>query len=460
MNPKGLARENLQDTLHGEWPGVFVTAAWHSLAWLAAANLVGVLLATLLLFPGLNNWLGEWTYGRWMPVHINLQLYGWCSLPLAALLMKVYQVDLEPVARWSRAAFWAWSAALTVGSLSWLTGHSSGKLFLDWTGYARVFFPTAIALLWLLLAWSLRCHWTDKENSPRLVRMIKTTGLALLFLVPLVLYWSADPRVYPPVNPATGGPTGASQLESTLAIVAILLMLPFAISHRKPASSRWRSIAGTAFAVEVLLCIALGRGNNSHHRPAQFLSLGSVLLWVPLIPAYYRSFEWPANSRRWQLGWLCWWVLLVPTGWCLFLPGLLDHFKYTDGLVGHALMAMAGFVTSLLIFLLVVLLGEDGKIFAARWAFIMWHGSTLGYIAIMFLSGWIEGYNPMFAMVPGAGRNVIYSARLVLGALMTVASLSWLLRASRLVRAQPASVRPEASMDLPAARDLASAKAL
>ena len=172
-----------------------------------------------------------------MPVHINLQLYGWCSLPLVALLMKVYQVDLEPAARWSRAAFWTWSAALTVGSLSWLTGHSSGKLFLDWTGYARALFPTAIAFVWLLLAWSLRCHWTGTENLPRLVRMIKTTGLALLFLVPLVLYWSADPRVYPPVNPATGGPTGASQLESTLAIVAILLMLPFAISHRKPAVS-------------------------------------------------------------------------------------------------------------------------------------------------------------------------------------------------------------------------------
>ena len=54
MNPEGLTAENLQDTLHGERPGVFVTAAWHSLACLAAANLVGVLLATLLLFPGIE----------------------------------------------------------------------------------------------------------------------------------------------------------------------------------------------------------------------------------------------------------------------------------------------------------------------------------------------------------------------------------------------------------------------
>jgi cytochrome c oxidase cbb3-type subunit 1 len=152
--------------------------------------------------------------------------------------------------------------------------------------------------------------------------------------------------------------------------------------------------------------------------------------------------------------------LLVPSGWCLFLPSLLDHFKYTDGLVGHALMAMAGFVTSLLIFLLGVLLGEDSKIFDAKWAFIMWQASTLGYIAIMLISGWIEGNNPMFAMVPGAGRNVVYSVRLVLGSLMTVASLSWFLRASRQARAQPATVNSDARMDPAAAQAIARAKAI
>jgi hypothetical protein len=62
---------------------------------------------------------GPWTYGRWMPVHINLQLYGWCSLPLAAFPLKLYQADRWPAAQWSRTALWAWSVALTAGSLSW-----------------------------------------------------------------------------------------------------------------------------------------------------------------------------------------------------------------------------------------------------------------------------------------------------------------------------------------------------
>jgi len=439
---------------------VFVAAAWHSLAWLATANLVGVLLAILLLFPGLNHWLGTWTYGRWMPVHINLQLYGWCSLPLVAFLMKVYQVDSAPAAQWSRTAFWTWSAALGIGSLSWLTGHSSGKLFLDWTGFARVVFPLAMGLLWLLLAWSLRRHWNDQKNLLRRTHVLKVAGLVLLFFVPLALYWSADPAVYPPVNPDTGGPTGTSQLESTLAIVAILLTLPFGISRRKPASRRWFLIAGVVFAAEALLCLVIGRGSVSHHRPAQFLSLGSVKLWVPLVPAYYGGFEWARSTRRRRLTWLVWWAVLVPSGWCLFLPGVLDHFKYTDGLVGHALMAMAGFVTSFLIFVLVALLGEDGVIFEAKWAFVAWQASTASYIAIMLIAGWMEGNSPMFNMIPGTGRNVIYSVRLALGTLMTIASLSWLLRASRLALAPSPKVNPEMSTELASVRDLAGAKTL
>jgi cytochrome c oxidase cbb3-type subunit 1 len=117
---------------------------WHSLAWLVFANAVGVLMATLLVAPRLNGVLGEWTYGRWIPVHLNLQLNGWCSLPLVAFLFKVYGADREGVAQWCRPALWIWSSALAVGSLSWLTGHSSGKLFLDWTGFSR-----ASLSLWL-----------------------------------------------------------------------------------------------------------------------------------------------------------------------------------------------------------------------------------------------------------------------------------------------------------------------
>jgi cytochrome c oxidase cbb3-type subunit 1 len=423
-------------------PRVFAFAAWHSLAWLVFANAVGVLLALLLLVPRLNDLLGEWTYGRWMPVHINLQLYGWCSLPLVAFLFKVYGADREPAAKWVRPILWGWSSALAFGAFSWVTGHSSGKLFLDWTGYSRILFPLALAALWLLLASSFACEWKGRTKSTVYSRATKLISLALLLAVPALIYIAASPDLYPPINPDSGGPTGASQLESVLVIVAILLLLPFGLTRRNPKQLPDRKIprawqvnaAWIVFAAECLLCLGLGRADVSHHRPTQYISLGSLLVWLPLAPAYYGAFEWHSNTLRWRIALLCWWSILIPSGWCLFLPGVLDHFKFTDGLVGHSLLAMAGFASSLLIFVMVQLLGEDGWIFNTVWSFYLWQCSVLAYVLLMFFSGWREGFAPAFASVPSPARNAIYVLRLLLGVLMLVASGDWLIDSSSLLR--------------------------
>lgn len=110
--------------------GAVETAAWHGLVWLAVANIIGVWLAIVLLIPSAGGCLGEWTYGRWMPVHLNFQLYGWLNMPLVAWLLKLYRADQPPYARWSVAALWMWGLALILGAASWLSGHSTGKLFL------------------------------------------------------------------------------------------------------------------------------------------------------------------------------------------------------------------------------------------------------------------------------------------------------------------------------------------
>jgi len=418
-------------------PKVFAFAAWHSLFWLFFANAVGVLIATLLLVPALNRVLGEWTYGRWMLVHLNLELYGWCSLPLLAFLFKVYGADREPAAKWCRPALWVWSTALGIGALSWLTGHSSGKLFLDWSGYPRILFPLALAVLWLVLVLALVSEWNATPKPALSARSAKLIGLVLLSAVPILIYLAASPSTYPPINPDTGGPSGASQLESTLVTIAILLQLPFGLTHRKTRQSWQTTIAWSIFAAETLLCIALGRADVSHHLPIQYLSLGSLLVWLPLTPIYYSAFEWRRNTRRWRIAFLCWWSALVPTGWCLFLPGVLDHFKFTDGLVGHSLLAMAGFVTSLLIFVLVQILGEDGWIFNGTRSFYAWQGAVLAFILLMTFSGWREGLDPSFAIVPSTARNAVYLLRLLCGILMLLASGGWLLAASRLLRYSP-----------------------
>ena len=411
-------------------PEILVAATVHSLVWLVVANLVGVLLATLLLFPGLNGYLGEWTYGRWIPVHLNLQLYGWCSLPLVVWLTRVYQADRLPASKWSRAAFWAWSTALLTGAASWLQGHSSGKIFLEWQGFSRVLFPLATFVLWLVLAWSLRCQWHSPENTDLWVRIGKVAGLAGLLTVPFALYWAAGTSVYPPVNPDTGGPTGVSLAESTLGIVIILLLIPYGLNRRPKAVKRFIQSAWAWFVFSTGLLLALGHGNESHHRFAQILGLGSLLPWMFLLPAYYNSFDWPATSVLWQRACFFWWGVLLASAWLVFLPGVLDRFKFTDALVGHSHMAMAGFISSLNVFLLVTIVEAGQDVFNSPWAFAAWQAGTLGYVVLMFVAGWIEGGDPAFTIVPGIGRNVIYMARLLCGGMMSLTSIYWLIRVS------------------------------
>ena len=179
----------------------------------------------------------------------------------------------------------------------------------------------------------------------------------------------------------------------------------------------------------------MSRGDVSHHLPSQYLSLGSILVWLPLAPAFYAIFQWHDNTQAWRTALLWWWGFLVVSGWVMFLPGVLDHFKFTDGLVGHSLVAVAGFLTALLAVVLVQLLGDDGWILTRRWSFHMWNWSVLAYVVLMFIAGWIEGNDPAFTIVPSLARNVLYALRLVTGILMLVSSAEWLVATSALLRA-------------------------
>jgi cytochrome c oxidase cbb3-type subunit I len=411
------------------------TAAWHALLWLVIGNAIGVMLALLLLIPSMNAVLGEWTYGRWMMVHVNILLYGWCGLPMLGWLFRIYEADRGPVAAWCRPVLWTWSTALFLGSLTWLSGHSSGKLFLDWSGYARFAFPAAMLTLWLLLAVSLVLAWNSARNKSWSAHATKIIGLATLLAVPFAIYVASSPRLYPAINPSTGGPTGESQLESSLGVVAILLIVPFGVARREPGRQWPLIISAIVFAAEALLCVSMNRGDMSHHLPSQYLSLGSLLAWLPLVPAYYATFQWHENVRSWRTALLWWWGFLVVSGWAMFLPGVLDHFKFTDGFVGHSLVAVAGFLTALLVVVIVQLLGDDGWVLTRRWSFYMWNWSVLAYVVIMLIAGWIEGSDPAFTSVPGLTRNILYSLRLVTGVLMLISSAEWLIAASALLRA-------------------------
>lgn len=396
--------------------------ARHALGWLVAANVVGVLLAMLLVWPELNGPLAPLTYGRWMPLHLDWQLYGWCSLPLVGALgaWLIRSGDTRGE-EWFEGALTAWSVALVLGGVSWLGGVTSGKLFLDWSGWARPWLPAAMLVLWLGLAMA---GWRRRKELSRGAWGLRVAVLAALLAAPAVLFWSMARDVYPSVNPDSGGATGAALLGSTLALVAIAGWLPHALGlarRRDGRASDWifwiaLIVAGGVFA-------AVDRGDASHHATGQIIALGTLLAWVPLVAYYFSGFTWPVAARRWLRAAAVWWAVLVTTGWGVFLPGASERWKFTHVLVAHAHLAMAGVVTCVGAAVLAGLGRGPGGGAGAFWT---WQAATVAHLAALVGLGAGEGLDAS-GFFGGAGWvRALMAARLVAGAGMLAASMAWL----------------------------------
>jgi cytochrome c oxidase cbb3-type subunit I len=398
-------------------PAGLSTALRHALGWLVFGNAVGLYLSLLLLFPNLQ--LAQWTYGRWMPVHLNAQLYGWTSLPLVAWLFSIYQVDSSKVRVWAPAAVWAWTAALALGVFHWLGGTTSGKIFLDWKGGALWGFVAAQVMLWLVLA----VAWRERSGAwNKTRRFASLAGLAGLALVPVSLVFAASPAVYPPVDRTTGGPTGSSLLGSSLIVVGLMLMLPrlAAVSlGKKKSPGIW-----IFFAVSWIVFGVTEAMGGTHFQTVQIGAMLFLLPWVWWIPLDWAGFSWPEGSAVWRVAMFAWWALLVISGFLMYLPGALDHLKFTQGLVAHSHLAMAGFTTSFCVLLLVLL---TGKRIGGGWSVALWHAAALVMIVTLALMGWKEGDGQTWMLEQPAWRAWGMGVRSACGGLMLWISVHWLL---------------------------------
>lgn len=382
----------------------------HALAWLTVACGVGLLMSLLLLFPGLNSALAPLTYGRWMPLHLDLVLYGWLALPLVALLLRAYR----PPERAAAIAIQVWSGSLVAGAASWLMGRTTGKAFLDWQGIARLAFLANLAFLALVLAAGLvrRRSW----------------GLAALWAgllgVAAMMASATSTRTYPPVNPATGGPTGASLLGSTLAVIAIFLATPLIL--RLPRLSPSLPV-GSIFGAHAAFFAFVGLGDQTHREPLQIAAVASLLVWAWLLPRWLGRFDWPEGSRPWLLAFLAWGGALLASAVPMFLPGLLDRIKFTNALVGHAHLAMAGMATSFAALLLTVLGGDlsDGT------SFVLWHAGNAAHVAALAGAGALEAVDPGIVFRGDLPITFLYVLRAAAGAAMLAAAARWTARAVR-----------------------------
>ena len=431
-----------------------------------AANLVGLLLACLLLWPEFNDTLAPFTYGRWMPVHHNAQLYGWCALPLVGLLLRAFLEPGPAASRHTLFALVSWSAALAFGAASWLDGQASGKLFLDWAGPARIGFPLALCALWAVLAHhtfarlaggvqsskfkvqsskapsSAPSPFRNPQSTFRISQfphLLRFALLAVLLLVPTVMHFSAGPRTFPPVNPDSGGATGVSLYGSTLGLLLVFAGVPWLIALPLRPGARRSRLTWPVLAAALAVFATANHGHGSHHDRDQILTLGLLFLAPPLLAWDWSRFVWRPAARGWLIASLVWGVLLVTDGWITFLPDNSERLKFTNGLVAHSHLAMAGLLTSLnAVFLLH--LGDSPRVqcaLGARAPFWLWQLAAGIHISVLLALGWQEGASPW--LVHGGGDVVrhAYTVRLLAGAAMTVASIWWLMALLQPTRKRP-----------------------
>lgn len=412
-------------------------ATVHALTWLCVACGIGLLLAILLLVPGLGQALGPLTYGRWMPLHLDLVLYGWTALPLVALLFRAYLPEERSRAdRLALAAVHVWSGTLAAGAVAWLAGEVTAKPFLDWQGGTRAAFLLNLVFLALVLAAGLAAQ-APRPSGPRLA------GLGALWAgllgVILALALATSTATYPPVNPDTGGPTGASLLGSTLGVIVIFAGTPLllGLAPRVDRRTLGRAAAETfgALALHGALFAAVAQGDHSHREPLQIGAVFSLLIWAWLLPRWLRRFEWPEGSRPWLLAFLAWGAALLATALPMFLPGLLDRIKFTNALVSHSHLAMAGMATSFVALLLVVLNDRTRLrgVLGDRVAFGLWNAGNAVHVTVLAFAGVLEGADPGIVFRGDPSIALLYGARALAGGAMLAAAARWLARAVRAV---------------------------
>jgi cytochrome c oxidase cbb3-type subunit 1 len=145
-----------------------------------------------------------------------------------------------------------------------------------------------------------------------------------------------------------------------------------------------------------------------------------------MLALYWSRFEWNRESRRWLKATLAWWALLIITGIVAYLPGVLDRIKFTHVLVAHSHLAMAGFITSMNMLVLLNLSKPAGSaVKSIAWppAFFAWQLGLALHLACLIAIGVMESVHPerWFA----SGITALLWARLGAGALMTMVSLYW-----------------------------------
>jgi cytochrome c oxidase cbb3-type subunit 1 len=167
---------------------------------------------------------------------------------------------------------------------------------------------------------------------------------------------------------------------------------------------------GGYFVLSGAFFAASSHGNVSHHQPGAIAGLASLLAWIALLSRYLAAFHW-TTAPLWRQA---------------LVFGFSERLKFTNALVAHAHLAMAGFSTALgFVILQSIVFGSLRTSLEDRCSFIIWQGGTALYVASMGLLGWRESVVPGVLFHTDTIARLLYCLRLLSGILMAAVSLRW-----------------------------------
>ncbi len=188
------------------------------------------------------------------------------------------------------------------------------------------------------------------------------------------------------------------------------------------------ALASFVLAAQGMLYVALGGGDRSNSDPRQVAALASLVVWAFLLPHELGRFEWPAGSRPWLRALFGWGALLLATGVAQFLPAVLSRAKFTNLLVAHAHVAMAGFASALAMLLLQAGLagGSARGVLIERASYWFWQGGLALHGGALVAIGLLEAGDPAAMLRGGPRIEALLALRALAGAFQLGAAWRWL----------------------------------
>lgn len=348
---------------------------------LLIAAILSSVLSLQLIDPSIvaNEYLN---FGRLVPLHLDWTLYGWLSFPLIGFLFDL-KGKCRPQSSAIKIGLWFWFSTLILSSLYILLGHSSGKLFLEFTDLSRYLFTLNLATL--SMAYIIESFFIAKQSFVQ--KYILNTCAVL---VPIVWFFASSAKVYPPINPNSGGPTGASLMASTLVILPVFILLAEKLDNKitfTDTKNYW-----ILLLVHFLIFVFISdHGSISNDNLGQIVAIASLIIWPFLLIKLFFKNPSSAYLRSWKLSMFVWFGILSISALIMFLPSVLSYAKFTSIIVAHTHLAMAGFLSSFSFLVLGSIIDDDliTRCFPKTF-FKKWHGIQIAHITILLLLGLTE----------------------------------------------------------------------